>query len=122
VLYLSVLAACLLGTLPLEVVLGARVYRRWRRVVLTLVPVLGVFLLWDALSISAGFWSYHRLTGLRVGNLPVEEIAFFVVVPLCCLLTYEAVLTRRPHWTPTADRPAVTEPDGGYDDRPPAAP
>jgi lycopene cyclase domain-containing protein len=98
VLYLLVLAACVVVTLPLELVLGARVYRQLRRLALTLLPVLLVFLTWDVLAIAARQWHYHRLTGLHVGNLPVEEIAFFVVVPVCSLLTLEAVRRRRPTW------------------------
>jgi lycopene cyclase domain-containing protein len=98
VLYLLVLAGCVLVTLPLELVLGARVYRRPRRLLLTLLPVLVVFLSWDAFAIHAGQWSYHRLVGARVGNLPVEELLFFVVIPTCAVLTLEAVRRRRPTW------------------------
>lgn len=97
-LYLLVLAACLVVTLPLELVLGVRVYRRPRRLVLTLVPVLAVFVSWDALAIHARQWTYHRLVGVRIGDLPIEEMAFFLVVPLCAVLTLEAVRRRRPRW------------------------
>ena len=55
--YLAVLAFCLVGTLPLELWLGVRVYRQWRRLLLTLLPV----------------------------------VAVFVVVPVCSLLSFEAV-------------------------------
>ena len=97
-LYLFVLAACLAVTSPLELVLGARVYRQPRRLLLTLAPVLVVFATWDALAIHARQWSYHRLLGLRVGNVPVEEIAFFLVIPTCAVLTLEAVRHRRAGW------------------------
>jgi lycopene cyclase domain-containing protein len=97
-LYLAVMAGCVVVTLPLELVLRARVYARWRRLVLTLVPVLVVFLSWDALAIRAHEWSYRRLTGARVGNLPIEELVFFVVIPVCSLLTLEAVRRLRPSW------------------------
>jgi lycopene cyclase domain-containing protein len=96
--YLAVMAGCLVVTLPLELVLHARVYRRWRRVVLTVAPVLVVFLAWDALAIHAHDWSYRHLTGARIGNLPIEELVFFVVVPICSLLTLEAVRRLRPSW------------------------
>jgi lycopene cyclase domain-containing protein len=98
VLYLLVLLACLLVTLPLELVLGVRVYRRPRRLVLALAPVFVVFVGWDALAIHAGQWSYHRLTGAHVGNVPVEELLFFLVVPTCAVLTLEAVRRTRPSW------------------------
>ena len=97
-LYFGLLAACLVATLPLELVLHVAVYRRWRRLLLTLLPVLVVFLAWDSAAVRAGHWSYRHLTGWQVGNLPVEEIAFFVVIPVCTVLTFEAVRRRRPGW------------------------
>jgi lycopene cyclase domain-containing protein len=98
-IYPAVLVGCLLATLPLELVLHVRVYSRPRRLFLTLLPVLVVFLCWDALAMHAGHWHYRGLLGLRLGNLPVEEIGFFVVVPICAVLTLEAVRRRRPEWT-----------------------
>jgi lycopene cyclase domain-containing protein len=92
------MAACVAATLPLEIFLRTRVYARWRRLLLTLVPVLAVFLSWDAGAIAAGQWSYRHLVGLRLGNVPVEEIVFFLVVPTCSVLTLEAVRRRRPDW------------------------
>ena len=91
--YLAVLAACLLGTLPLELVLRTRVYARPLRLLLTLLPVLAVFVVWDVLAIRAGHWAYdpRQTTGIAAGDLPVEELAFFVVVPVCAVLTLEAV-------------------------------
>lgn len=91
--YLLVLLCCLLGTAPLEVVLRTRVYARWRRLLRSLAPVLAVFLLWDALAIRAGHWSYdpEQTTGVLLGNLPLEEVAFFLVIPVCAVLTLEAV-------------------------------
>jgi lycopene cyclase domain-containing protein len=96
--YLAVMAACAVITLPLELLLRAGVYRRWPRLLLTLLPVLAVFLTWDALAIHAHHWSYRHLTGARIGNLPIEEIVFFVVIPVCSLLTLEAVRRLRPTW------------------------
>ena len=91
--YLAVLAGCVVGTLPLEVFLGTRVYARWRRLALTLLPVLAVFLPWDLLAIRAGHWDYDaaQVTGVEVGGLPLEELLFFLVIPVCAVLTLEAV-------------------------------
>lgn len=89
--YLLVLLGCLLGTLPLELVLGVRVYRRPRRLLLTLLPVAAVFVAWDVAAVRAGHWSFHDTLGPRLGSLPVEEIAFFVVIPTCAVLTLEAL-------------------------------
>ena len=98
-LYLAVLGGCVLATLPLEVFLATKVYARPRRLLLSLAPVFAVFVAWDALAVHAHQWSYRHLLGIRVGNLPIEELAFFVVVPTCAILTLEAVRARRPSWT-----------------------
>jgi lycopene cyclase domain-containing protein len=92
--YLLLMAACLAVTLPLELFFGARVYRRPGRLLLVLVPVVAVFLVWDAVAIARAHWSYNPryTTGWELPfGVPVEELTFFVAIPLCVLLTYEAV-------------------------------
>jgi lycopene beta-cyclase len=93
--YLVLLAGCLLVTLPLELLLRAGVYTRPRRWLAAVAPVLVVFTLWDYLAIRRGHWAYNpRYTsGVRLlgGVLPLEEVLFFLVVPTCALLTYQAV-------------------------------
>jgi lycopene cyclase domain-containing protein len=93
--YLIVLAACLAITAPLEL-FGAGVYRRWRRAAAAILPVAAVFLVWDAAAAAAKVWSYNPayVLGARIGfGIPIEEVLFFVVIPLCGLLTYNAVST-----------------------------
>ena len=92
--YLLVLAACAVVTLPLELWLGARVYRRPGRWLATLLPVLAVFVAWDVWAIGRGHWSFDPGQTLGVtlpAGLPLEELLFFGVVPTCALLTFEAV-------------------------------
>jgi lycopene cyclase domain-containing protein len=99
--YLALLAGCLIGTAPLEVLLHTRVYARWRRLVLALLPTLIVFTLWDLYAIHQGQWRYERrwITGVVLpGRLPLEEFVFFIVIPICAILTLEAVRRRRPQW------------------------
>ena len=99
--YLLILAACFVGTLPLELVLHTRVYTRWRRLLTALVPVVVVFGVWDVLEIRAGAWRYDPawLVGVTLpGRLPLEELLFFVIIPTCAVLTLEAVRARRPDW------------------------
>jgi lycopene cyclase domain-containing protein len=93
--YLLVLGACLLVTLPLEV-FGARVYRRPVRLLRAVLPVALVFLAWDAIAIAGGVWSFDPafMTGLRLPfGVPLEEVLFFLVIPVCGVLTYEGVAT-----------------------------
>jgi lycopene cyclase domain-containing protein len=92
--YAAMLAFVVLGTLPLELRLGTRVYARPRRLLLTLLPVVPVFVVWDYYAVSRRHWDFDpaQTTGLLApGGLPVEELAFFVVVPIAAVLTLEAV-------------------------------
>jgi lycopene cyclase domain-containing protein len=91
--YLVLMAACVALTLPLELVLKAGVYRRPRRWLAALAPVFVVFNLWDWVAIRRGHWTYspRYTTGIRLIGLPLEELVFFLVVPTCALLTYQAV-------------------------------
>jgi lycopene beta-cyclase len=88
------MAACIVVTLPLELVLGARVWRRPRRVLTAIALPVVVFMMWDAVAIGQGQWWFNPrfVTGVRLPfDVPIEELVFFVVVPICALLTYEAV-------------------------------
>lgn len=99
--YLAVLAACLIGTAPLEIFLRTRVYARWRRLLLSLAPMLAVFIVWDLYAISRGHWHYdlRRMTGILLpGSLPLDEVLFFVVTPTCAILAFEAVRAVKKHW------------------------
>ncbi|MEE3750436.1 lycopene cyclase domain-containing protein [Mycobacterium intracellulare] len=91
--YFVVLAACLAITAPLET-LGPGVYRQWRRLIKAVLPVAAVFLIWDEIAVAAHVWTYDGayLTGVSIPfRVPVEEVLFFLVIPTCGLLTYNAV-------------------------------
>jgi lycopene beta-cyclase len=92
--YLLLMAACLLITLPLEFVFGARVYRRAAGLAFAVIPVVIIFSVWDIVGILRDHWSYSArfTTGVKlIFGMPIEELVFFIVVPICGLLTYEAV-------------------------------
>lgn len=93
--YLALMAGCVLITLPLEFWLRARVYRRPRVLLFALLPMLAVFVAWDLFGILRGHWGYNPrfITGIHLGVLPLEELVFFLVIPVCALLSYEAVGT-----------------------------
>lgn len=91
--YLIVLGACLLVTAPLEL-FDAGVYRRGWRTIRAIVPVAVVFVAWDAIAIATRVWSYNPryVSGIDLPlRIPAEELMFFLVIPLCGLLTYNAV-------------------------------
>src|SRR5947209_15496493 len=87
--YLAVLGGCLAGALWLEPVLRVGVLRRWRRLLLTLTVVVLVFGAWDLVGIGTHAWSYDpgQTVGIVLpGRMPLEELLFFLVVPLCAVL------------------------------------
>ena len=56
--------------------------------------MLFVFVLWDLAAIAAGHWSFDpaQTTGIVFpGGLPLDEVLFFLVVPICAILGFEAV-------------------------------
>jgi lycopene cyclase domain-containing protein len=92
--YLLVLAACVIITVPLEFLGPGVFYRDAKRAAAAVLPVAAVFVVWDLIAIAADVWTYNPdyITGLELpGRTPVEELLFFIVVPLCGLLTYIAV-------------------------------
>lgn len=91
--YLILLGACLLITAPLEF-FGEGVYRRPWRTLRAILPVAVVFVIWDAFAIAAHVWMYNPryVAGIDLPfRIPLEELLFFLVIPLCGLLTYNAV-------------------------------
>ena len=110
--YVGMLVFVLLATLPLELLLHTRVYARWRRTALVLVCAGAPFLVWDLLAVAAGQWHFDlgRTLGVVLpGGLPVEEVLFFVVVPLASVMTLEAVRSVR-GWTVGDEPPLPTPP------------
>ena len=91
--YVAMLAFCLAGTLPLVPAFRLAVLRQPGRLLLTIALAGTPFLLWDLYATSAGHWWFDAAQTLpwRVAGLPLEEIGFFVVIPLVSVLTYEAV-------------------------------
>jgi len=103
--YVAMLAFCLAGTLPLIPAFRLRVLQQPRRLLLTILAAGAPFLAWDLHATEVGHWRFDEAQTLpwRVGGLPLEEIAFFVVIPLVAVLTYEAVRAVRRR--DRADRP-----------------
>jgi lycopene cyclase domain-containing protein len=92
--YLLVLAGCVLVTLPLEVAFGARVWRRPRRLLRAVLPAFAAFVAWDLWATARGTWSFSDRYTIGVelpGGLVIEELLFFLLIPVCALLTIESV-------------------------------
>ncbi len=95
--YAAMLAACLMLTLPLIPVFRLTVLHQSKRLVLTIAVAAFPFVVWDLVATRAGHWWFDpgQTLAWRVAGLPLEEIAFFVVIPFVTVLTYEAVVVVR---------------------------
>jgi lycopene cyclase domain-containing protein len=92
--YLILMGLCVVVTLPLEFLFEARVWRRPRRLAVAVLPSVAVFVTWDLWATARGTWGFNPDYTIGVtlpGGMAVEEVAFFVVIPVCALLTLEAV-------------------------------
>lgn len=95
--YVAMLAFCLAGTLPLVPAFRLSVLRQPRRLLLTALLAGTPFLVWDLYATHTGHWWFDADQTLppRVAGLPLEEVAFFVVIPVVSVLTFEAVKVAR---------------------------
>jgi lycopene cyclase domain-containing protein len=95
--YAAMLAFVLVGTLPLVRFYRLSVLRQPLRLLIAIVPVALLFVGWDLVATAAGHWRFDpaQTSAVRLLGLPLEEYAFFVVIPLAGILTYEAVAVAR---------------------------
>jgi lycopene cyclase domain-containing protein len=54
-----------------------------------------IYITWDFFATARGDWGFNEayITGIKLANLPLEEILFFVTAPYSCLFIYEALST-----------------------------
>jgi lycopene cyclase domain-containing protein len=69
-------------------------YRNFRALGIAIIVVGGLYIGWDMAVTARGEWSFNPryVSGIKVANLPLEEILFFITVPYSCLFIYEAIL------------------------------
>ena len=99
--YVAILGFVMLGCLWLEVALRTRVFRRWRRMLLAIAPAMVLFVIWDVYAIAQGHWWFDPdlILGVHLpGDLPLDEVLFFLAIPIAALLTLEAVRSVKSHW------------------------
>lgn len=68
-------------------------YRNTRALFMSISLIVLIFGGWDVFATYRGHWSFNPegVSSIRVINLPLEEVLFFVVIPFCCLFTWEAI-------------------------------
>lgn len=65
-------------------------YKQWRyalpAILLTAIP----YLIWDQWFTAEGIWGFNPTyhSSLLIGDMPIEEVLFFICIPYACLFTY----------------------------------
>ena len=99
--YLAMLVFTAAASFWLEIVFKVHVLRRMKRVLLSLLPISLGFLIWDAYAIAQGHWYFDQkqVTGINGPfSIPIEEILFFLIIPIAVLMTLEGVARIKPQW------------------------
>lgn len=68
-------------------------YRKYRPLIISIAVVAPVYIIWDQLAVIFGTWKFDssHVIGIFFFHLPVEEVAFFLVVPFSTLLIFEVI-------------------------------
>jgi len=86
VLVLSAAVPLLLSFYP-----KLKFYKNLSSLLYTISLIVIIFGFWDVLATQRGHWSFNPagVWNIRVINLPLEGVLFFVVIPFCCIFTWE---------------------------------
>jgi lycopene cyclase domain-containing protein len=70
--------------------------------------ILVIYLIWDFWAVSKGSWFFdsNQILGIMIlGKLPIEEVLFFIIVPMMTVLTYSA-LSKLTGWGKVKEEPS----------------
>lgn len=91
--YLTVLTLCVIVPFVLSFFPPIRLFRHTKALILSILGVVLVFGIWDIFATWRGHWSFDKnaVYDVRVINLPLEEVLFFIVIPFCCIFSWEVI-------------------------------
>lgn len=92
-LYFILLAFTILYPLAQSFEKRLQLYKKWKGILLGIVGVMVVFVPWDVYFTKNSVWWFNEsyTTGIKLFNLPIEEVLFFVFVPYACIFIYEVL-------------------------------
>lgn len=91
--YFLILACSLAGPLALSFDKKVGFYKKWKWFFPAIIIPAVIYIVWDIYFTSKGVWSFNEkyVTGIKLYNLPIEEVLFFFIVPYCCVFIYECI-------------------------------
>jgi lycopene cyclase domain-containing protein len=68
-------------------------FSKWKFAFKSIAITAAIFIVWDLIFTYFGIWGFNfeYTIGLKIINLPIEEILFFFTMPFACLFIYETV-------------------------------
>lgn len=92
-LYGWVIVGTILGPFCLSFDKKVAFYIHFKSVFIATLLIAIPFLLWDSYFTQQKIWGFtpNYLFGIYLGNLPLEECLFFLVVPFSCVFIYEVL-------------------------------
>jgi lycopene cyclase domain-containing protein len=99
-LYGWVMIFTIIGPLALSFDKKVHFYTRFISLFKAILPIAFVFILWDIYFTKNQIWGFTKeyISTIKIINLPLEEVLFFILVPYACLFIYEVVQAYFPNF------------------------
>ena len=91
--YMTVLIIAFLPPFFLSFYPGLKFYNNIKALFKSIFLVVILFGAWDVFAAFRGHWSFNEayVWHFKILNLPLEEVLFFVLIPFCCIFSWEVV-------------------------------
>jgi lycopene cyclase domain-containing protein len=68
-------------------------YRKPKAIFYAILLIVLIYGSWDIFAAYRGHWHFNPkgVWPVRIINLPLEEVLFFLVIPFACIFTWEAM-------------------------------
>jgi lycopene cyclase domain-containing protein len=92
-LYIGILLVSVIGPIAYSFEKQVHFYSKWKEVFAGVLVMMLIFIPWDAYFSFEGIWWFNAkyTSGINILYLPIEEWAFFIVIPFCCVFLYEVL-------------------------------
>lgn len=101
--YITLILLTITGPFCLSFDKKVAFHKEWKWFLASMLPTSVAYILWDIIATHTGVWKFNSsfLLGSFMGNLPLEEYLFFIVVPYACLFIYACLKA----YFPTISKP-----------------